>query len=96
MAGALCGITHLPDFELISVDVVECIPLLLLDCVLQVIDSFRRQNVDHKGVRTIGAGNPAGERDFGGHVSSDHVCHVQSRDRPRTMRIAGRAIVKYA
>jgi hypothetical protein len=33
------GITHLPDFELIGSDVVEYRLLLLLDCVLQVIDS---------------------------------------------------------
>ena len=59
--------THLPYFELIGVDVVECV-LLLLDCVFQVINSFRRQNVNQKGVRIIEAGDPACGRDFGGHV----------------------------
>jgi hypothetical protein len=68
MTSTLYGITHLPDFELIGVDVVECILLLLLDCFLQVIDSFRQQNINQKVVRIDEAENPTGKRDFAGHV----------------------------
>ena len=55
------GITHLPDFELIRIDMVESILLLLLDCVLQVADSLRTQDVDWKGVCIVKADNSAGE-----------------------------------
>ena len=41
MSVTLRGITHLPNFELIGGDVVECRLLLLLNCFLQVIDGFR-------------------------------------------------------
>jgi hypothetical protein len=62
------GITHLPDFELIGSDVVEYRLLLLLDCVLQVIDSFRQRNVNQKGLRIVEAEDAAGKRAFGGYV----------------------------
>ena len=65
---AACGITHLPDFELIGGDVVENRLLLLLDCFLQVADSLRMQDVDRKGVCIVKADNPASERDVDGHV----------------------------
>jgi len=65
MAVTLRGVTHLPYFELIGVDVVECILLLLLDCFLQVIDSFRQRNVNQKGPHMVEAEDTAGE---GGHV----------------------------
>ena len=55
------GITHLPDFELIRIDMVESILLLLLDCVLQVADSLRTQDVDWKGVCIVKADNSAGK-----------------------------------
>jgi hypothetical protein len=64
MAGTLRGIAHLQDVELVGGDVVECRLLLLLDCFLQVIDSFRRENVNHKGVAE--SVNPAAEQEFGG------------------------------
>ena len=60
-ASMLCGITHLPNFELVGVDVVECILLLLLDCFLQVIDSFRQQYVNRKAVCFVEAENPTVE-----------------------------------
>ena len=65
MAVTLRGVTHLPDFELVGVDVVECILLLLLDCFLQVIDGFRQWDVNQKGLHIVEAENAAGER---GHV----------------------------
>jgi hypothetical protein len=50
IAGTLCaGSPTL--FELIRIDVFECI-LLLLDCVLQVADSLQTQNVNRKGMRS--------------------------------------------
>ena len=64
----LRGIAHLPDVELIGGDVVERRLLLLLDCVLQVINSFRKQDANQEGV--IEADNPAAERDFGGSHGS--------------------------
>jgi hypothetical protein len=90
MVGTLCGIAHHPDFELIGIDVFERILLLPLDCVLQVIDSFRRQDVNRKDVRIVEPENPAEERDFGeGHVrwtrvllgarDGKHTC-LKSRD----------------
>jgi hypothetical protein len=36
----LCGVAHHPDFELIGGDVVERRLHLLLDCFLQVTNSF--------------------------------------------------------
>lgn len=51
-----------------GINAAECTLVLFLDCLLQVIDSFRRQNANHKWVRIIKAENLAGERDFGGHV----------------------------
>ncbi len=67
LAVALRGVTHLPDFELVGVDVVECILFLFLDCVLQVIDSFRQRDVNRKAVCFVEADNPTVERDFDSH-----------------------------
>ena len=63
MAGTLRGRVHLPDSEFVNGDVFECRLLLLLDCYLQVTDSFRRENVNRKGVSTVKAVNPAVERE---------------------------------
>jgi len=60
-------IVHLPDVELIGIDVGELILLLLLDCFLQVTDSFRERNVNRKGFRIGESEDEAVERDFGGH-----------------------------
>ena len=68
MGGTPRRITHLPDFKLIGGDVVEYRLLLLLDCLLQVTDGLRTHDINWKGVRIFKAGNPADERDFGGHV----------------------------
>ena len=70
MAGTLRGIAHLQDVELVGGDAVECRLLLLLDCFLQVINSFRKENVNHKGVMIAESENAAEEREFGGHVSN--------------------------
>ena len=61
IAVTLRGIAHLPDVELIGGDVVEGMLLLLLDCVLQVINSFRKQDANQEGVRIVEADNPAAE-----------------------------------
>ena len=74
MAVTLRGVTHLPYFELIGVDVVECILLLFLDCVLQVIDSFRQRDVNRKAVCFVEAENPTVERDFGSHWTQSLTC----------------------
>ena len=58
MAGTLRRRIHLPDVEPTGIDAVECILLLLLDFFLQVIDSFRRENFNHKGVLIAGFENP--------------------------------------
>ena len=80
MPGTLRGITDLPDFELIGIDVFELIPMIFLDCALQVMDSSRRQNVNSKGVRVVEANNPATKRDFDGHVH-DIARDLGSRER---------------
>ena len=59
------GVTHLPEFELLGVNVVECILVPLLDRHLQVIDGFRQLNVNQEGRHIVEAENAAGER---GHV----------------------------
>ena len=69
---AVCGIAHLPDFELIGGDVVEYRLLLLLDCFLQVADSFRQQNVNRKGVCIVKADNPAPPKSH----STDRTSHL--------------------
>ena len=63
-----------------GVDVVERFLILLFDCSLQVADSLRTQDVNWKGVRIVKADNPAGERDFGGHVRAPRL---RPRDRVR-------------
>jgi len=47
--------------------VVERRLVLLLDGVLQVTNSLRRQNVNWKGFQIVESKNTAVERDFGGH-----------------------------
>ena len=64
MAVALHGVTRLPGFEVVSVDVVECILLPLLDCHLQVIDSFQQRDVNRKAVCFVEAENPRSNFSF--------------------------------
>ncbi|SRR6266849_5638297 len=66
-ARALCEIVHLPDFEFIRGEVVEFRLHLLLDCFLQVMDSFRTMDVNRKDVFIVESDNRAAGRDFCGH-----------------------------
>ena len=66
MARALRGIAHLPDVEFTGIDVAERMLVLLLDCILQVTNSSRTQDVNWKAIRIVESENPAVERDFGG------------------------------
>ena len=81
MPGTLRGITDLPDFELIGIDVFEFIPIMFLDCALQVMDRFRRHDFNSKGVHIVEANNQATKRDFDGHVRRHRDwAHVSARD----------------
>ena len=59
------GMFHLPDLELISIDMVEPILVLLSDRVLQVVNEVQGRNGNRKDVRIVQSENPAAERDFG-------------------------------